>query len=102
MDCIDLHQLAPGRTPRVRQYIVHIAYWHLADIAASRLMSAFGGKADIEIQGHDVRFWVAVTRACGCVPTAHTRQPALNREFRNTPPMGHEESIVYDNECFDM
>ena len=25
----------------------HVRYWHLADIADGRLMSAFGGKADI-------------------------------------------------------
>ena len=29
----------------------NVGYWHLADIAARRLMSAFGGKADIEILG---------------------------------------------------
>jgi hypothetical protein len=32
------------------------SYWHLADIAAHSPDVAFGGKADIVVQGFDVRF----------------------------------------------
>ena len=33
------------------RYVIDVRYWHLADMGMCTAMSAFGGKADIEVKG---------------------------------------------------